>query len=128
MSTAPTAQQRVVELVATPAPWMVPRASTMVALRLAAEETVGAADQAAYDYATEGNKLDHIFAAKHGFAGLVQQFGSREAAVQAMLDALKGVTPASGTFEEAINVGGQTVVVRGAVVNGVTKIGTAFTP
>lgn len=32
----------------------------------------------------------------------------------------------SGQFEEAINVGGTSVTVRGAVVNGVVKIGTAF--
>jgi hypothetical protein len=35
----------------------------------------------------------------------------------------KGIT---GVFEEAISVGGTSVTVRGAVVNGVVKIGTAF--
>lgn len=91
-------------------------------------ETASAADQAAYDYATQANKLDHILADKHNFGPLVQQFGSREAVVQQMLNGLKGLTPASGTFEETIQIGGQQVVVRGAVVNGVVKIGTAFTP
>jgi RHS repeat-associated protein len=93
-----------------------------------AEEGVTAADQSALDYATTPSKLDHIFAAKHNFDPLVQQFGSREAVVQQFLNSLKGLTPESGTFEEQIVVGGQKVVVRGAVVNGVTKIGTAFTP
>jgi hypothetical protein len=89
---------------------------------------VTSADQSALDYATTPSKLDHIFAEKHNFDLLVQQFGSREAVDQQFLNALKGVTPESGTFEEQIVVGGQKVIVRGAVVNGVTKIGTAFTP
>ena len=38
-----------------------------------------------------------------------------------MLNGVKGLTPASGTFEITVTIGGQTVVVRGAVVNGVTK-------
>jgi hypothetical protein len=59
---------------------------------------------------------------------LVQQFGSREAVVQQFLNGLDGLTPDSGTFEEQIVVGGQKVIVRGAVINGITKIGTAFTP
>lgn len=86
------------------------------------------ADQAALDFATRPSKLDHLFAAKHNFDPLVQQFGSREAVVQQMLIALKGLTPLSGLFEEQVVVGGQKVVVRGAVVDGIVKIGTAFTP
>jgi YD repeat-containing protein len=89
---------------------------------------LSAADQSALDYATTSSKLDHIFAAKHDFDPLVQQYGSREAVVQQVLNGLKGLTPESGTFEQQIVVGGQKVIVRGAVVDGVTKIGTAFTP
>jgi hypothetical protein len=101
-----------------------------VALRntLRAEAGMSAADQAAFDYATTPEKLDHIFAAKHNFDPLVQQFGSREAVVKQFLTELQGQTPTSGVFERQIVVGGQKVIVRGAVVNGVTKIGTAFTP
>jgi hypothetical protein len=95
----------------------------------AAEDAgVSAADQAALDYASTPSKLDHIFAAKHNFDPLVQQFGSREAVVQQFLNGLEELTPESGTFEQQIVVGGQKVIVRGAVVDGVTKIGTAFTP
>jgi hypothetical protein len=54
--------------------------------------------------------------------------GSRDAVVKQFLNELRGRTPASGTFQEQITVGGQKVIVRGAVVDGVTKIGTAFTP
>ncbi len=91
-----------------------------------AAEGVSAAEQEAYAYATEQNKLGHIFDPEHDFQSLVQHFGSPEAVVQQMLNELKGLTPAAGTFEETITVGGQPVVVRGAVVNGVVKIGTAF--
>lgn len=45
-----------------------------------------------------------------------------------MLNGISGLTPESGTFEVTTEIGGQDVVVRGAVVNGVAKIGTAFTP
>ena len=79
-------------------------------------------------YATRAEKLDHIFVPRHNLDPLVQQLGSREAVVQQMVNSVKGLTPASGTFEIPVTIGGQTVVVRGAVVNGVTKIGTAFTP
>jgi hypothetical protein len=95
----------------------------------AAEDAgLSAADQSSLDYATTPSKLDHIFAAKHNFGPLVEQFGSREAVVQQFLNGLKGLTPGSGTFEQQIVVGGQKIIVRGAVVNGITKIGTAFTP
>jgi Pretoxin HINT domain len=73
-------------------------------------------------------KLDHIFAPKHNLGPLVTQFGSEEAVVSQMLNGVRGSVPASGTFVSTIQVGGQTVVVRGAVVNGVIRIGTAFTP
>ncbi|MTD56095.1 hypothetical protein [Amycolatopsis pithecellobii] len=93
------------------------------------EETgISAADASALDYATSSAKLDHIFAGKHNFDPLVQQFGSREEVIQQFLTGLKGLTPAAGTFEQQIVVGGQKVIVRGAVVDGITKIGTAFTP
>jgi len=45
-----------------------------------------------------------------------------------MLSGVKGLTPASGTFQIPVTISGQTVVVRGAVVDGVVKLGTAFTP
>jgi Pretoxin HINT domain len=73
-------------------------------------------------------KLDHIFVPKHNLGPLVAQFGSEEAVVSQMLNGVRGSVPASGTFVSTIQIGGQTVVVRGAVVNGTIRIGTAFTP
>lgn len=103
-------------------------AVTGVTLAGVAAEGETAADQAAYDYATQENKLDHLFDAKHNFEPLVQQFGSRGAVVRQILDSINGLTPQSGTFEITTEIGGQSVVVRGSVINGVVKIGTAFTP
>jgi hypothetical protein len=57
------------------------------------------AGQLAYDYATQADKLDHIFAAKHGFEQLVQQFGSREAVIDQILQNISGLTPSSGVFQ-----------------------------
>jgi hypothetical protein len=39
-----------------------------------------------------------------------------------------GAVPATGQFVSTIQLGGQTVVVRGAVVSGLIRIGTASTP
>jgi len=78
------------------------------------------------------NKINHIFGkAAHNLGGLVQQYGSPAKAYAALEQATtaqvvaKGLT---GQFEEVVNVGGTNVTVRGAVVNGVVKIGTAFKP
>lgn len=87
----------------------------------------GLADDA-LQYATRAEKLDHIFVPRHNLDPLVRQFGSREAVVEQMLRGVGGRTPASGVFEIPVSIGGQTVVVWGAVVDGVVKLGTAFTP
>jgi len=94
---------------------------------VATEAGAGLGDDA-LAYATRAEKLDHIFVPKHNLDPLVQQLGGREAVVEQMLSGVKGLTPASGTFEIPVTISGQTVVVRGAVVNGVVKLGTAFTP
>jgi hypothetical protein len=91
---------------------------------------VAARGKAALDYATTPAKLGHIFAAKRAatLGPLVQQFGSREAVVQQFLKSLEGLTPTSGIFEQEIIVAGQKVIVRGSVIDAITKIGTALTP
>jgi len=69
-----------------------------------------------------------MFAARHKLEALVQQYGSREGAVREILSSIRGKTPPSGTFEVITTVGGQIIVVRGAVIDGVAKLGTAFSP
>jgi RHS repeat-associated protein len=78
------------------------------------------------------NKLNHIFGeAEHNLGNLVSEFGSEESAFNAVQRAAETVVKSKGlqgVFEETVRVGTETVTVRGAVVNGVVKIGTAFKP
>ena len=78
------------------------------------------------EYNTRPERLDHTFADKHKLDEVVAQVGSREKAVELMLDGLRGRVPEHGAFEEVITVGGEQVTIRGFVDNGVIKIGTAF--
>ena len=75
------------------------------------------------------NKLYHIFGkAQHNLGPLVQEFGSEASAYQAMQQAAEAVVKQkgiTGVFEE-VQVGTQQITVRGNVVNGAVKIGTAF--
>jgi RHS repeat-associated protein len=76
------------------------------------------------------NKLNHIFGKpQHNLGGLVTEFGSEANAYQAMQQAAEAVVKQkgiTGVFEEVVQVGTQQITVRGNVVNGVVKIGTAF--
>jgi hypothetical protein len=80
--------------------------------------------------ATDANKLSHIFGkAEHGLEGVVKQFGSQAAAFEAMQQAAEAAVKAkklTGVFEVTVKVGGEMVTVRGNVIEGVVKIGTAF--
>ncbi len=88
---------------------------------------VGLGDDA-LSFATRTEKLDHVFLTRHNLDPLVTQLGSREAVVEQMLIGVSGRTPADGVFELNTDIARQQVVVRGAVVDGVVKLGTAFTP
>jgi RHS repeat-associated protein len=78
------------------------------------------------------NTINHIFGkSAHNLEGLVTQLGSREAAYTALYDATNAVVRAQGTtglFQSAVDVAGQTVTVRGNVIDGVLRISTAFVP
>ena len=89
---------------------------------------LSATERRTLDDALRPDKLDHIFDPKHNFQPLVQQFGSREAAMEQVVRSIGGPLPQAGKFEIARSIGGQTVVIRGAVVDGIPRIGTAFTP
>jgi hypothetical protein len=80
--------------------------------------------------ASLANKLNHSFGkASHGLDGLVEQLGGRQAAYEALQNATAAATRGTaGPFQVTVQVGGENVVVRGAVVNGIVKIGTAFKP
>ncbi len=76
------------------------------------------------------NKMSHIFGqAKHNLDGLVKAFGSSEKAFRALEKATQAAVKnqgIKGVFETTVKVGGESVTVRGNVVDGVVKIGTAF--
>ncbi|MEA3091928.1 MAG: filamentous hemagglutinin [Caballeronia sp.] len=82
--------------------------------------------------AFDANKLNHIFGnASHNLESLAQQLGSQEnafGAIQSATQAAFNSGGLTGVFETVVDVGGTQVTVRGAVVDGAVKIGTAFIP
>jgi RHS repeat-associated protein len=75
------------------------------------------------------NDVKHIFAAKHNLGPLVNKLGGQENTIRSVLNAANGKLPASGVFNNIpVNVGGQTIFLRGNVINGVPRIGTMFIP
>ena len=78
------------------------------------------------------NKLRHIFGeARHGLDPLVTEFGSETAAFEAIRKATQsaaGSANITGIFEIPVRVGSQTIIVRGRVIEGIVRIGTAFKP
>lgn len=78
------------------------------------------------------NKLHHLFGREsHNLAQVVTEFGSREAAYASLKTATEAAVKAkgiTGTFKMVVQVGGSQVTVRGNVVDGVLKIGTAYIP
>lgn len=76
------------------------------------------------------NKLNHIFGqAKHKLDDFVAALGSREVAYDALqkgTQAAVGAQKITGKFEIKVVVNGFAITVRGIVVDGVARIGTAF--
>lgn len=76
------------------------------------------------------NKLRHLFGKpQHKLDDLVKTYGSEKEAFLALQRATQEAVKKQkikGIFETTVKVGGETVKVRGNVVNGVVKIGTAF--
>jgi hypothetical protein len=77
------------------------------------------------------NKLHHIFdKPRHDLDGLVTEFGSQEAALEAIRNATQETIKRqniSGLYEIEIEVRGHKLTVRGTVRNdGTIKIGTVF--
>ena len=85
----------------------------------------------AFNAANTPEKLGHIIdPAKHGFDDIVEQAGGRSEAMREITDSLRcscGL-PTTGRFEVQRVIYGETVTIRGAIVNGVPRIGTAFVP
>ncbi|MGH9680190.1 MAG: hypothetical protein ACRD4Y_09575, partial [Candidatus Acidiferrales bacterium] len=96
----------------------------------AAEGAAAEAGQAAEGAATDANKLNHIFGnSQHGLDGIVKGLGSQQAAFNALQQATEAAVEKqglTGVFETTVQVAGETVTVRGNVIGGIVKIGTAF--
>jgi RHS repeat-associated protein len=79
------------------------------------------------DVANNPNNLDHVFAEKHNFGDLINQFGSQQNVLKQMILSLRSASlPEAGVFNTVVDLGGTSVEVNGAVVNGVPRIGTAW--
>ena len=85
----------------------------------------------AFSAANTPEKLAHVIdPAKHGFGDIVRQAGGRSEAMREITNSLRCSCdlPAAGRFEVQRQIYGETVTIRGAMVNGVPRIGTAFVP
>jgi RHS repeat-associated protein len=95
-------------------------------------KAAGTAAEAAKKAAIDANKLNHIFGLpEHNLEGVVAHYGSQEKAFEALKSATEIAVKASGTngaFETTVQAGGANVTVRGVVIDGTVKIGTAFIP
>lgn len=76
------------------------------------------------------NNFSHIMASKHGLDVLLPKAGSEANVIRRLYLSLgqTGSLPASGVFVKVVNIYGYDVTIRGAVVNGIPRIGTAFIP
>ena len=82
------------------------------------------------------NKWRHIFGnPNHNLDALVRHYGSEEEAARAIVDAVNQARHAGtlstdnrGVYEQVFDVGGDPVMVRGRIVNGLVRIGTAWIP
>jgi hypothetical protein len=97
----------------------------------AAEDGGLSADQLdrAFNYANSEAKLAHVLdPAKHGLADLVQAAGGRSEAMREIINSLGDGAglPGQGPFEVSRVINDQTTTIRGAMVDGVPRIGTAF--
>lgn len=82
-----------------------------------------------YEKATTESKIAHVIdPKKHGFDDLVKKSGGKKEAMKRIVYSLgdKSDLPKKGSFEVERNIGGETVTIRGAVVDGTPRIGTAF--
>jgi RHS repeat-associated protein len=76
------------------------------------------------------NKLRHIFDnPQHNLGNLLNQLGSQQEAFAAIQQATEAAVQSqgiTGVFQTTVQVGGETITVRGSIVGGAVKIGTAF--
>jgi RHS repeat-associated protein len=74
------------------------------------------------------NNLSHILASKHNLNLLVSKAGSESNVIRHLYLSLgqSGGVPANGNFEVSVKIYGYDVIIRGAVVDGIPRIGTVY--
>ncbi|WP_327120606.1 hypothetical protein OHB12_16845 [Nocardia sp. NBC_01730] len=82
------------------------------------------------DYALDKEAMGHVFVPKHKLDGLVKSLGGEEATMRKLIESVQGVPDGvyNGANPLVRTINGQTVEIRGAMINGVFKIGTADIP
>lgn len=83
------------------------------------------------DYALKDEPMKHVFDySKHNLDEFVQQSGSREQAMRKLIESVQGVPEGVYGPENALvrTIDGHTIHVRGAMIDGVFKISTAYIP
>jgi hypothetical protein len=84
----------------------------------------------------DANRRRHIFGdPRHNLDGFVRQYGSEEAAGQAIEDAVHAafesgdlVIDDAGLYKQAFDLGGYSITVSGRVVDGEARVSTAWIP
>ncbi len=81
-------------------------------------------------YAHQQQQMEHVFVPKHKLDGLVTSCGGEDAAMDQMIESVQGVPDGiyGKTNPLVRTVNGHTVTIRGAMINGVFKVSTAFIP
>jgi hypothetical protein len=82
------------------------------------------------------NRRNHIFGEpRHNLDVLIRQYGSEEAAGEAIVEAVNAafergdlIVDADGLYMQVFEVGGNSVTVSGRVMDGAVRIGTAWIP
>ncbi|MFC1429610.1 RHS repeat-associated core domain-containing protein [Streptacidiphilus sp. N1-3] len=86
--------------------------------------------QASQDYAHQQAQMDHVFVAKHKLGALIASCGDEGATMDQIIDSVQdapdGIYGKTNPLVRVIN--GYTVTIRGAMIKGVFKVGTAFIP
>ena len=82
------------------------------------------------------NRRNHIFGEpRHNLAVLIRQYGSAEAAGQAIVDAINAAFESGnltvddhGLYKQVFDVCGNSVTVSGRIIDGVVRVATAWIP
>ena len=106
-----------------------PKAAKAGAKQTVKQFSKNSIDDAVKAVMKDQNKVDHLFNPKHNLGKVVSKLGGQENTIRAVLNAANGKLPANGVFNNVpVKVGGQTILIRGNVINNIPRLGTMFIP